>query len=199
MGWAVFPPCYLTWGQSMVEVVKIMVHPSKGTMQVLLYSVPQSCSRILPTHTSTRDSWKFTGNSRPVPCGVSAPFFLGPGVHKLLFVPPRVCFPVLCEFWGLYGGFNGDLLQEGLCHTQVYCTQSPCPSTADLYLLKRHSNTVLSQSLWGLWVLVNTRYFEPSECLWQVWGLILKVIPPPTIFLGLPLCPWAWGISSILF
>ena len=73
MGWAVFPPCYLTWGQSMVEVVKIMVHPSKGTMQVLPYSVPQSCSRLLPTHTSTRDSWKFTGNSRPVPCGVSAP------------------------------------------------------------------------------------------------------------------------------
>ena len=35
--------------------------------------------------------------------------------------------PVLCKFWWLYGGVNGDLLQEGLCHTQVYCTQSPCP------------------------------------------------------------------------
>ena len=29
--------------------------------------------------------------------------------------------PVLCKFWWLYGGVNGDLLQEGLCHTQVYC------------------------------------------------------------------------------
>ena len=28
----------------------------------------------------------------------------------------------------LYGGVNGDLLQEGLCHTQVCCTQSPCCS-----------------------------------------------------------------------
>ena len=27
--------------------------------------------------------------------------------------------PVLCKFWWLYGGVNGDLLQEGLCHTQV--------------------------------------------------------------------------------
>ena len=27
----------------------------------------------------------------------------------------------------LYGGTNGDLLQKGLCHTQVCCTQSPCP------------------------------------------------------------------------
>ena len=34
--------------------------------------------------------------------------------------------PVLCKFWKLYGGVNGDL-QEGLCHTQVYCTQSPYP------------------------------------------------------------------------
>ena len=27
--------------------------------------------------------------------------------------------PVLCKFWQLYGGVNGDLLQEGLCPTQV--------------------------------------------------------------------------------
>ena len=35
--------------------------------------------------------------------------------------------PVLCKFWWLYGGVDGDLLQEGLCHTQVCYTQSPCP------------------------------------------------------------------------
>ena len=74
MGGAVFPPCYLTWGQSMVEVVKIMVHPSKGPMQALLHSVPQSCSRPPPTHTSAGDSWKFTGNSESVSGGVTAPF-----------------------------------------------------------------------------------------------------------------------------
>ena len=27
--------------------------------------------------------------------------------------------PVLCKFWQLYVGVNGDLRQEGLCHTQV--------------------------------------------------------------------------------
>ena len=31
-------------------------------------------------------------------------------------------------------------------------------ATADLDLLMRRSNTLLSQSLWGLWVLVCTRY-----------------------------------------
>ena len=40
--------------------------------------------------------------------------------------------PVLCKFCWLYGGVNGDLLQEGLCHTQVYCTQSPWPCGSPL-------------------------------------------------------------------
>ena len=35
--------------------------------------------------------------------------------------------PVLYKFWWLYGGVNSDLLQEGLCHTQVCCTQAPAP------------------------------------------------------------------------
>ena len=48
-------------------------------------------------------------------------FLLGPGVHKVLFVPSKTVSPVLCKFWWLYGGVNGDLLQEGLCHTQVCC------------------------------------------------------------------------------
>ena len=34
--------------------------------------------------------------------------------------------PALCKFWWFYGGVNGDLLQEGLCYSQVCCTQSPC-------------------------------------------------------------------------
>ena len=53
-------------------------------------------------------------------------FLLGPGAHEALFVPTKSLFPRLCKFWRLYGGVNGDLLQEGLCYTQVCCTQSPC-------------------------------------------------------------------------
>ena len=36
----------------------------------------------------------------------------------------QVYFPVLYKFWQLYGGLNGDLLQEDLCHIH---TQSPGP------------------------------------------------------------------------
>ena len=63
-------------------------------------------------------------------------------------------------------------------------------ATADPYLHRRHSNTVLAQSLWGLWVLVCTGMFEPSKHLWQVWGLILNVISP--------LLPSWWGFSFAL-
>ena len=97
--------------------------------------------------------------------------------------PPRVCFPVLCKFWWLYGGVNGDLLQEGLCHTQGCCTQPMWQSTADPYLLKRHSHTGS-----GSWCAPGM--FEPSEHLWRVWGLILNVI-------SLLLPSW-WGFSFTL-
>ena len=40
--------------------------------------------------------------------------------------------PVLCKFWRLYGGINGDLLQGGLCHTQVCCTQNLWPCSRPL-------------------------------------------------------------------
>ena len=63
------------------------------------------------------------------------PLLLSPGswcAKGFVCVLPESASPVLCEFWQLYGGVNGNLLQEGLCHTQVYCTQSPCPCSSPL-------------------------------------------------------------------
>ena len=71
--------------------------------------------------------------------------------------------PVLCKFCWLYGGVNGGLMPyPGLLHPEPLPLQQP---TADLYLRRKHLNTVLSQSLCGLWV---QGLFEPSECLWLV-------------------------------
>ena len=81
---------------------------------------------------STGDSWTLTGKSGSVSCGVTAPFSWVLVHTSFCLCPPRVCFPVLCKFWRLYGGINGDLLQKGLCHTQIYCTQSPCPCGSPL-------------------------------------------------------------------
>ena len=73
------------------------------------------------------DSWTLIGKSGLVSCGVTAPFSWILVHTRLCLCPPRVCFPVVCKFWQLYGGVSGDILQEGLCHTQVCCTQNPCP------------------------------------------------------------------------
>ena len=67
---------------------------------------------------------------------------------------------VLCKFWQLYCGVNGNLLQEGSCHTQVCCTQSPCPFSRPLLIRNSTEDTQtlagLAQTLWG--PLVSTRF-----------------------------------------
>ena len=77
---------------------------------------PHLCQRCLDTHGHFWVSFLWGHCS----------FLLGPGMHKVLFVPSKNLFSsVLYKFWWFCGGVNGDILQEGLCHTQVYCTQSP--------------------------------------------------------------------------
>ena len=100
-------------------------------------------------------------------------------------------FPVLCKFWQLYGGVNGNLPQKGLCHTQVCCIQSPCPCGRPLVT---HTSAGHTQTFKGRTDLVSMDspgahkvLFEPSKHLWQVWGLILNAI--------LPLLPSCWGFS----
>ena len=87
----------------------------------------QPCSRSLCTHAFIVDSWTLMGKSGSVSCGVTAPFsWVLVCTCFVCALQASVC-PVLCKFWQLCGGVNGDLVQEGLCHTQVCCTQSPCP------------------------------------------------------------------------
>ena len=59
--------------------------------------------------------------------GVTAPFSCVLVCTRFCSCPQESVSLVLCKFWQLYCGVNSDLLQEGLCHTQVCCTQSPCP------------------------------------------------------------------------
>ena len=88
---------------------------------------PRPCSRPLRTHTSTGDSRTLTASLDQWLVG-SLLLSLGSWcTPRFCLCTPRVYFPALCKFWQLYGGVNGDLLQEGLYHTQVCCTQNPCP------------------------------------------------------------------------
>ena len=101
-------------------------------MQALLHSVPPTLQQVTADPHLCRDSW----NSRET---------LGQSLVGSLFLSPgswcaqgSVCAlqesvsPVLCKFSHRCGGVNGDLLQEGLCHTQVCCPQRPCPCSSPL-------------------------------------------------------------------
>ena len=100
---------------------------------------------------------------------------------RFCLCPSRVYFPVLCKFWQLYGGVNGDLLQEGLCHKQVFCTQSLCPCSSPLLTgtSTGDAQTQFCLSLCGvLGSWCTEGLFEPSESLWWEWGFILNANSP---------------------
>ena len=96
--------------------------------------------------------------------------------------------------WWLYVGVNGGFLHEGLCHTQVCCTQSHCPcgrsllthtSAGKTQILKGRSDSV------SVGLLVCTRFcLSPLSISGRYGVLILNVISP--------LLPSCWGFSFAL-
>ena len=69
-------------------------------MHALLCSGPLTPWQATVTHASAADSWTHTEKSGSFFCRVTAFFFffpLGPGAHKVLFVPFKSLFPHSCE------------------------------------------------------------------------------------------------------
>ena len=128
-------------------------------MDVLLHSVPLTLQQATA---NPRLHWRFLDTHRQV--WVSLLWghcsFLLVLVHtRFCLCPPRVYFPVLCKFWQLYGGVIGNLLQEGLCHTQVCCTQSPCPCGSPLLTRTSTGDTQTQFSL-SLCGVLGTRWTQ---------------------------------------
>ena len=153
MGGAVFPPCCLTWGQTVVEVMKIM-----GTSYKRSHACTAALNALNPAagHRQPTPTPETPGHSRTC---------LGQFLVESLLLSPRSCCsegsvcalqesvsPVLCKFWWFSDGVNGNLLQEGVRHTQVCCTRSPCPCSRPL--LTRTSTGDAQTQFWLslLWV-----------------------------------------------
>ena len=87
---------------------------------------PQPSSRAPPNHTSARASWILTSKSGSISVSVIAPF---PGSW---YTQVSVCalqesiYPVLCNFWQLYGGVNGDLLLQAYTIPKSAADTRPC-------------------------------------------------------------------------
>ena len=116
-----------------------------------------------------------------------------------------ICSPVCgSSAWWLYGGANGDLLQEDLCHMLCFpgllkpAPLSPRQTTADPCLHMRHSD--IQRQVWlspcgisGPWCAQG--FIGALQASLVGMGLDSKHdFAPPTILLGLLLCLWTWGI-----
>ena len=113
----------------MVEVMRITVTSFRRVMHTLPHSVPLT---LLHTTTDPHLRQRCHDTHRQVWVSLlwgHCSFLLGPGVLKVLFVPSKSQFPVLCKFWPLCGRVNGDLLQEGLAIPKE--GTQPCPSERD--------------------------------------------------------------------
>ena len=125
-----------------------LLHSVSPTLQQATID-PCLCWRLLDTH---RQVWvSLVGSLFPSP---------GSWCTRFCLCPPRVYFPVLCKFWQLCGGVNGDLLQEGLCHTQVCCTQSPVPATEHYQPIPpqetlKHNSVSVSVGSWVLRICLS--------------------------------------------
>ena len=177
----------------MVDVMKIMVTSFKKSHACTAALSAPTLQQAPANPRLHQRLLTLMGKSGSVSCGVTAPFSWVLVHTSFCLFPPRVCFPVLCEFWWLYGGVNGDLLQEGLCHTQVSCNQSPCPCSHPLLTCTSAGDT--QTQFWlnlcgvsGCWCAQSL--FELSKCHWCEWSLILNVISS--------LLPSCWSFSFAL-
>ena len=176
--------------------MKVMATSFKRSQIPCMYCYthcPQPCSRPPLTQASAGDCWTLLSKSGSVSCRFSAPFSRILVHRRFCLCPLRVYFPVLCKFYQLFGGFNGDFLQEGLGHLQVCHKQSPCPCGSPLLTLTStgDAQTQFCLSLCGVpgsWCTQGM--CEPSEHLWWEWGLILNT--------NSPLLPSCWGFSLAL-
>ena len=93
-GWGCVPSLLFTWGQTMVEVMKIMVtsfkrsHAGTATLHAPNPAEGQNC-QLRPLPETPGHSQASLGQS-PVQ---SLLLSLGLGVHKVLFVPSKSLFP----------------------------------------------------------------------------------------------------------
>ena len=196
MGGAVFPPCCLTWGQTLVEIMKITGDLlQKAPSSHCCTQSPWPCSGPPPTHTSAGDSSTLTGKSGSVSVG-SLPLSPGSWCTQGSVCALRESISlVLCKFWQLYGGVNGTSSKRAYATPRSAAPRASAPVAGHCWpsplqeTLRHRSGSVSVGSLgpgahkvWALQVSLGRMGFD-SKCDFA----------PPTILLGI-LCPWTWGI-----
>ena len=112
-------------------------------------------------------------------------FLLGPGVHKILFLPSKSLF---LQSYVTSGGSIVEPMatssKRAYTISRSIAPKAPAPAAV-------HTQTQFCLSLCGVsGSLCAQGLFEPSEHLWRVWGLSKNAI--------LPFLPSCWGFSFTL-
>ena len=121
-------------------------------------------------------------------------FLLGPGVHKVLFVPSKSLFPQVCvSSGGSMVGIMATSFKRAYVIPRFAAPRVPAPAAGHCWPVPlqktlKHSSGSVCVGVSGSWYAQGL--FEPSEHLWWLWGLILNMI--------LPLLPSWWGFSFAL-
>ena len=193
---AMFPPCYLTWGQTMVEM-KLMATSFQRSHAALLHSVPPTlqqasmnprlCWRLLDTHGQVWVSLLWGRCS----------FLLCPGAHKVLFVPSKILFPQSCVSSGVsVVGLMATSSKRAYAIPRSAEPRAPAPLAGHCWFILPQETLIHSSGS------VSVGYLGPGahRVCFSPLSISGRSIPkcdftPPTILLML-LCPWTWGISS---
>ena len=151
--WSCVPSLLFTWGQTMVEVMKIMATSFKRS-HALLHSVPPISGNYQPTPLpeTPRHSQASLGQS------LVGSFLLSPGswcTQVSVCALQESVSPVLCKFWQLCGGLMATSSQRAYAIPRS--TAPRAQPTADPHLPRGNPNT-LCFSPYGVSVLVCTRY-----------------------------------------
>ena len=174
MGRIVFPPCCLTWGQTMVEVMKIMATSFKRShASTAILSAPdpaadhhQPCLHWrLPPHRQVSVSLLWGHCS----------FLMGPGAHKILFVPSKSLFPQSCvSSGGSMVGLTATSSKRAYAILRSAAPRAPAPAAGHCWptppqeILKHSSGSISVGSLgpgvhkfvWALWVSLVDKGFD---------------------------------------
>ena len=150
------PSLLLTWDQTMVEVMKIMVTSFKRSCACIA-SLSAPGSRPSLTHASTRDSWTLLASLGQSLVG---PLLLSPGSWsaQILFLPSKSLSPHFCEnSGGSVVGLMAVSSKRAYATPRSAAPRAPAPVAGHCWHIPpqdslKHSKAGLAQSLWGLFM-----------------------------------------------
>ena len=151
---AVFSPCCLTWDYSMMEVMKIMATSFKSfhACTITLSDPNPAAGHHWPTPLLETPGYSRAslGQSLWGHCS----FLLGPGAHKVLFVPAKSLFPTCVNSGGSVVGLMATSSKRAYAIPRSTAHRAPAPAAVHCWPVPpqetvKHSSVSVSVGFLG--------------------------------------------------